>query len=54
MLFFELFPAFVALVGLVVGGWLLAMNRQADRQREGAPDALSGRPSDPTRRRPGA
>ena len=31
MLFFELFPAFMALVALVAGIWLFLMDRQADR-----------------------
>ena len=32
MLFFELFPAFMALVALGVGIWLFVMNQQADEE----------------------
>ena len=30
MLFFELFPAFLAIVALVTGIWLFMMNREGD------------------------
>jgi hypothetical protein len=33
MLFFELFPAFMLLVCILVGVWLVAMDRAARRQR---------------------
>ena len=32
MLFFELFPAFMAVVALVTGIWLFMMNREADKE----------------------
>ena len=30
MLFFELFPAFLAVVALITGIWLFMMNRESD------------------------
>lgn len=39
MLFFELFPAFVALIGLVVASWLFLMDRQASREQDGDNEA---------------
>jgi hypothetical protein len=32
MLFFELFPAFMLMVCILVGVWLVAMDREARRQ----------------------
>ena len=32
MLFFELFPAFMAIVALVAGIWLFILNREADEE----------------------
>jgi hypothetical protein len=39
MLFFEFFPAFVNILGLVVVSWLLLLNRRAGREDKGRPDA---------------
>ena len=65
MLFFELFPAFLMLVSLVVGVWLYASNQSAPdetaenekRRREAEERAVSARsahnaPRDPHTRRP--
>jgi hypothetical protein len=32
VLFFELFPAFMMIVSLIVGIWLLIVNQQADEE----------------------